>query len=191
MDLFSIIIIGIGLAMDCFAVSITRGVCADQLKVRPALKMSLLFGLFQGVMPLIGFGIGQAFASTIKSFDHWVAFGILSFLGLRMIYESYKENNKDIEHLMCDANIFKFSVLIPLAFATSIDALAAGLIFVPFPSKILIAALIIGFISFSASMIGVKFGHLFGKKLNIKAKIIGGIVLILFGIKILVQHLSK
>lgn len=189
MDLFSIIIIGIGLAMDCFAVSITRGICADQLRVRPALKMSLLFGLFQGLMPLIGFGLGQTLAGTIKSFDHWIAFGVLSLLGLKMIYESYKEKDENIEHLMCDANIFKFSALIPLALATSIDALAAGLIFVPFPNKIIIAALIIGFISFSASMIGVKFGHLFGKKLNIRAEIIGGITLILIGIKILIEHL--
>lgn len=189
MDFITIILLGIGLAMDCFAVSISKGICAEELKVRPALKMSLLFGLFQGVMPLIGFGLGQTFAKQIKSIDHWVAFVILLLIGAKMIYESYKESQQSADIQICDTNLFKLSSLIMLAVATSIDALATGLVFVSFPEKIYIAAIIIGFISFSASMIGVKFGHLFGKKININVELFGGTVVILIGVKILIEHL--
>lgn len=189
MDLITIILLGIGLAMDCFAVSISKGLCVDDLKVRPALKMSLLFGLFQGVMPFIGFGLGQAFAKQIKSIDHWVAFVILLLIGAKMIYESYKESQQSADIQICDTNLFKLSSLIMLAVATSIDALATGLVFVSFPEKIYIAAIIIGFISFSASMVGVKFGHLFGKKININVELFGGVVVILIGTKILLEHL--
>lgn len=188
MDIFTIIIIGIGLAMDCFAVSITQGICSDQLKIRPALKMSLLFGIFQGVMPLIGFSIGKAFERQLKGIDHWIAFVILAIIGGKMIYESLVDK-KQTETTECNTNRFKLSTLIALAFATSIDALATGLIFVSFPDKLWLAASIIGFISFVLSMIGVKFGHLFGKKLRIDFEVIGGIVLIGIGIKILIEHL--
>lgn len=189
MDLITIILIGIGLAMDCFAVSVSQGICADKLKVRPALRMALLFGIFQGTMPLISFGIGQSFAKQIKEIDHWIAFGILLIIGGKMIYESIKENSKNDDEESCEINRFNFSTLIPLAVATSIDALASGLIFVSFPEKIWIAVSIIGFISFAASMIGVKFGHLFGRKLSLNFEIIGGAVLISIGIKILIEHL--
>lgn len=190
MDLFTIILLGCGLAMDCFAVSVTRGICADQLKVRPALKMALLFGFFQAIMPTIGFGMGQAFAKQIKFVDHWIAFGVLFIIGAKMIYESIKENRKDEEEkTVCNSDLFKFSSLLVLAVATSIDALATGLIFISYPQKLFISVLIIGFISFGASMIGVKFGHQFGKKININVEIVGGVVLIFIGIKILVEHL--
>ncbi|MGC3979523.1 MAG: manganese efflux pump [Paludibacteraceae bacterium] len=108
MDLFSIIIIGIGLAMDCFAVSITQGICSVKLKIQPALKMAFLFGLFQGMMPLIGFFAGQVFAREMKNIDHWVAFGILLFIGGKMIYESFKTTNHDEENCICDPNRLNF-----------------------------------------------------------------------------------
>lgn len=191
MDLITIIILGVGLAMDCFAVSVTQGICANKLHLRPALNMAFLFGLFQGVMPLIGFGVGQAFAVQIKAVDHWVAFGILVVIGGKMVYESLKSTPHDEEKCSCNVNRFKLTTLITLAFATSIDALATGLIFVSYPHRIIFAALVIGIISFTASMIGVKLGHQFGKKLPFNFELLGGIVLILIGVKILFEHLTS
>lgn len=189
MDLFSIIIIGIGLAMDCFAVSISQGMCAEELKFKPALKMGLLFGIFQGLMPIIGFMIGKSFQSLIKDIDHWIAFVILSIIGIKMIYESIAGKKEEEDKNICSPNRFKFSILLTLALATSIDALATGFIFVSFPSKIWVATSIIGAISFILTMIGVKFGHVFGKKLQLNFELLGGVILILIGVKILIEHL--
>lgn len=189
MDLFSIIIIGIGLAMDCFAVSISQGICARELKFKPALKMGLLFGLFQGLMPIIGFMIGKSFQSLVQNIDHWIAFVILSIIGIKMIYESIADKKEEKEEEVCAPNKFKLSFLLTLAVATSIDALATGFIFVSFPTRIWIAAYIIGTISFILTMIGVKFGHVFGKKLQLDFELLGGITLILIGLKILIEHL--
>lgn len=191
MDLVTIIILGVGLAMDCFAVSVTQGICANKLRLRPALNMAFLFGFLQGVMPLIGFGVGQAFAAQIKAVDHWVAFGILAAIGGKMMYESLKSTPQEEEKCACNTNRFQFTTLLTLAFATSIDALATGLIFVPYPHKILFAAFVIGIISFIASMIGIKLGHQFGKKIPFNFELTGGIVLIFIGGKILFEHLSS
>lgn len=188
MDYVTIIFIGIGLAMDCFAVSISQGICVEQLKVKPALKMAVLFGLFQGGMPLIGYLIGSVFAGFIMSFNHWLAFAILLFIGGKMIYESIRDRDKEDEP-SCEIDNFRIKRLVILAFATSIDALASGLIFISYPKLLLPAAAIIAFISFAAGMIGVKFGHIIGKRFNINFELIGGIILILIGVKIVLEKL--
>jgi len=187
MDIVSIIIISIGLAMDCFAVSITQGICAKQVKVRPAFRMAFLFGLFQGVMPLIGFGVGQVFAGQIKAYDHWAAFIILALIGGKMFFESIKK--EDTNDKKCEVDRFRFSRLITLAIATSIDALATGLIFVSYPEKLVVAVIVIGITSFVLSLTGVLLGQHFGKKFRFNFEMVGGIVLFLIGAKILFQHL--
>lgn len=186
MDFFSTLIIAIGLSMDCFAVSVSQGICAKKLISRPTFRMAFLFGFFQALMPLISFSIGQTFAKQIIVVDHWLAFGILFLIGVKMIYDSLTEK-KDDEN--CDINRFKFTTLITLAVATSIDALATGLIYVPYPQIILKAVFLFGVTSFIASLTGTTIGLRFGKKINFNGEIIGGIILIIIGLKILLQHL--
>lgn len=187
MDLLSIIIIGIGLAMDCFAVSISKGMCLKKFKFKKAFRMALLFGLFQGIMPLIGYFGGHAFAKLLSSFDHWIAFVLLGIIGGKMFIEGLKPIDP---HCDITPNPFKWKTLITLAFATSIDALATGVIFVPFPGKIWIAVINIGIISFIFSIIGVLIGVNFKKKLKFNVEILGGLILIGIGLKILIEHIS-
>ncbi len=186
MDLLSIIIIGIGLAMDCFAVSISKGMCLKKFKFKKAFRMALLFGLFQGIMPLIGYFGGHAFATLLSSFDHWIAFVLLGIIGGKMFIEGLKPIDP---HCDITPNPFKWRTLITLAFATSIDALATGVIFVPFPGKIWIAVANIGIISFIFSLIGVQIGVHFKRKLKFNVEIIGGLILIGIGLKILIEHI--
>jgi len=186
MDILSIIIIGIGLAMDCFAVSISKGVCLKKFKLKKAFRMALLFGLFQGLMPLIGYFGGRAFAQLISSFDHWIAFSLLGIIGGKMFIEGLKPIDP---HCETTKNPFKWKTLITLAFATSIDALATGIVFVPFPEKIWVAVMSIGVISFMFSIIGVYLGVHFRQKIKINVEILGGIILLGIGTKILLEHL--
>lgn len=186
MDILSIIIIGIGLAMDCFAVSISKGVCLKKFKLKKVLRMALLFGLFQGLMPLIGYLGGQTFSGLINSFDHWIAFGLLGIIGGKMFIEGLKPIDP---HCEINVNPFKWKTLITLAFATSIDALATGIVFVPFPDKIEIAIISIGIISFLFSILGVYLGVHFRNKIKINVELLGGIILIGIGLKVLLEHL--
>ncbi len=196
MDLLSIIVIAIGLAMDCFAVSIAKGMAARKFYPKYAFRTGLLFGLFQGFMPLIGYLAGISFAKTIARIDHWIAFVLLGFIGTKMIVESVREKpaaacnenhensgNPDITML------FSWKTLFSLAIATSIDALATGLIFVPTPEWTTIAFSIIGLVSFLFSMLGTWIGATFGKRFRLNVEIIGGIILIAISIKILLEHL--
>lgn len=187
MDLLSILLIAFGLAMDSFAVSISRGICTKNLLSSQAIKLALVFGLFQGAMPAIGYFVGQFFADTIKMIDHWVAFFILGIIGVKMIIESLKKEDCKCDD-KCAADNFQLKFLATLAIATSIDALAAGLIFTPFPDKILLAVIIIGLVTFIMSFLGIKLGFLFGSKLKFNFEMVGGIVLILIGTKILIEH---
>lgn len=186
MDLLTIIIIGIGLAMDCFAVSISKGICLKKIKWKKVLRMAFLFGLFQAIMPLIGYLGGMSFANLISSFDHWIAFTLLVIIGSKMFIEGLKpiDPNCDI-----NPNPFKWKTLITLAFATSIDALATGIVFVPFPDKIWFAIFNIGIISFIFTIIGVHAGFYFKKRMKFNVEIIGGIILFSIGTKILIEHL--
>jgi len=186
MDILSIIIIGIGLAMDCFAVSISKGICAKKLFFWLTIRMALLFGFFQALMPLISFAAGIGFAKQIISIDHWVAFVLLVLVGGKMLVEGIKTPDPVCNQVV---NPFKWSSLLSLAFATSIDALATGIVFVPFPQYIWIALAIIGGISFLFTILGMIIGIYFGKRFHVKVEVIGGIILIGIGFKILIEHL--
>lgn len=186
MDILSIIIIGIGLAMDCFAVSISKGVCLKKIKFKKAFRMASLFGLFQGIMPLIGYFGGRTFAGLISTFDHWIAFVLLGLIGAKMFIEGLKPIDPHCERA---SNPFKWKTLFALAIATSIDAMATGIVFVPYPEKIWLAVSIIGAISFIFAFAGLYIGLNFGKKIKFNVSIIGGIILITIGVKILFEHL--
>jgi len=186
MDILSIIIIGIGLAMDCFAVSISKGICAKKLFFWLTIRMALLFGLFQALMPLIGFAAGISFAKQIISFDHWVAFVLLALVGGKMVVEGFKTPDPECTQI---ANPFKWVSLLSLAFATSIDALATGIVFVPYPRFIWIAIAIIGGISFLFTIMGMLIGIYFGKRFHLKVEVIGGFILIGIGCKIVIEHI--
>ena len=186
MDILSIIIISIGLAMDCFAVSISKGICLKRFKLKKALRMAVLFGGFQALMPVIGYFAGYSFASQITTYDHWIAFILLGIIGVKMFIEGLHpiDPQCDVSH-----NPFKWKTLIALAFVTSIDAMATGIVFVPYPEKFVNAATIIGITSFMFSVIGVFIGVRFRQKIKINVEILGGIILFGIGTKILIEHL--
>lgn len=183
-------LLAVGLAMDCFAVSIASGIILKRIQLRPMLVIALLFGLFQALMPLLGW-IGTSFFShLIESLDHWIAFVILSFLGGRMVIESFKDEDCKQEY---DPTSLK--VVLVLAVATSIDALAVGISFaflgIRSCSAILSPITIIGFVSFILSLVGLIFGIRCGCGIacKLRAELWGGIILILIGTKILIEHL--
>lgn len=183
-------LIAVGLAMDCLAVSIASGIILSGYRLKPMLVMALSFGLFQGLMPLVGWLGTYFFSHLISHIDHWIAFGILAFLGGRMISESLKEEEE--RH---DFNPARLQIVLALAVATSIDALAVGISFACLGLDSLPAILypvaVIGWVSFLCSMIGLVFGIRFGGSIarKLKAELWGGIILVLIGIKILIEHL--
>ena len=183
-------LLAIGLAMDCLAVSIASGIILKRIQWRPMLVMAFFFGLFQAIMPLLGWLGASTFSHLIESVDHWIAFAILAFLGGRMIKESFKEED------CCQRfNPASLKVVITMAIATSIDALAIGVSFaflgIKSCSSILYPVGIIGFVSFLMSLIGLIFGIRFGCGIarKLRAELWGGIILILIGSKILIEHL--
>ena len=181
---------GIGLSMDAFAVSICKGLSVRKLRPKHAITVGLWFGGFQALMPLIGYLLGKQFEWLITSIDHWIAFGILAFLGGRMIMESFKD--EDCKH---EYDPTSLKVVLALAVATSIDALAVGVSFAFLGIKQFSAILspigIIGFVSFALSMVGLMFGIRFGCGIarRLRAELWGGIILVIIGTKILVEHL--
>lgn len=186
MSFFTILLIAISLSFDSFAVSVCSGlsVCRNHFKVQDALKIALSLALFQGVMPLLGWFIGAQFNEAIVSVDHWIAFVLLGFLGVRMIYEGrIPINKKKIK------NPTHWKVLLTMSLATSIDAFAVGISFSFFLNHIWYTALLIGVVTFGISLTGIYMGRKLGKKLAGTAEIVGGGILILIGIKILVEHL--
>jgi putative Mn2+ efflux pump MntP len=184
MGLIEIILIAVGLSMDAFAVSITLGLQAEKPKARELLTPAIFFGFFQALMPITGFFAGIYFANRIQEIDHWIAFVLLGIIGGKMIKDSFSKSKEEL-----DENHFKFGKMLVLAIATSIDALAIGITFAFFKVEIFKAAIIIGLITFFISMSGVKIGSVFGAKFKSKAEFIGGAVLVLLGIKILIEHL--
>lgn len=186
MSIFSIILIGLGLAMDAFAVSLTMGMRSRNNKEtkKIAIKCGVYFGMFQGVMPFIGWALGKNFADYISNIDHWIAFILLGILGGKMIFEAIK--NKDEENEF-NTNNKQFLLL---AIATSIDALAVGISFAFLKVNILKAILIISITTFILGIIAVVIGKKFGDVLKSKTEIVGGIILILIGSKILIEHLN-
>jgi len=183
MNITAIVFLGVGLAMDAFAVSVTSGMVIKKLMLRNILKIGLFFGFFQALMPLLGWLIGSYTKNLIVSFDHWIAFAILSLIGIKMIYESTKPGEEKKQN-----DPLQNKVLLMLAIATSIDALAAGLSLALLEVSIILAIIIVGLITFVLSSFGVVIGKRFGGIFNKKAGLIGGIFLILIGIKTLLEH---
>jgi len=184
MELITIIVIAVGLAMDAFVVSIISGSAYRQLHVKHALRMALSFGVFQAFMPLIGSLAGLSLKDYIQNYDHWVAFALLAAVGGKMIYESFKI--KSVEENPDPSNIF---VLLVLSIATSIDALAIGITLSFITSSIALAAAIIGLITFVLSYAGVLIGKRFGHFFENRIEAFGGLVLIGIGVKIMCEHL--
>jgi len=184
MSLPEIILIAIGLSMDAFAVSITLGLSVKNPRITQYLIPGIYFGFFQALMPSIGYFTGTHFADKIQHLDHWVAFALLGFIGGKMVMGSF---SKDDEKKNMPS--FQFLNMLLLAIATSIDALAVGITFAFFQINIFKAAVIIGLTTFFISTGGVKAGNIFGIKFKSKAEFIGGAVLIILGLKILIEHL--
>lgn len=185
MGIFELFIIAIGLSMDTFAVSLCKGLSMKKLNYSHALVIAILFGIFQGAMPFIGWLLGKQFESYITSFDHWIAFILLSFIGWSLLKESF---NKDEGSCDCDYKL-DIKELTILAIATSIDALAVGITFSFLKVSILPSITLIGVITFILSFFGVTLGNRFGVKYKSKAEFLGGFALISMGVKILLEHL--
>lgn len=185
MDLLSIILCGIGLAMDASAVSIAKGMSLSKEHINEyAIKLGLVFGFFQGAMPLAGYFIGSHFAKYITSIDHWIAFILLSIIGINMIRES-KEKDEDASVV----HSISWKVILVLAIATSIDALAVGITLAFLRVNVWLATGLFALITFVLSFICVKLGKKLGSLFQAYAERLGGIILIVLGIKILIEHL--
>ena len=183
MGILELIILSIGLAMDAFAVSICKGLSVKKVKPKHYLIVGGYFGGFQALMPLVGYLLGISFQQFIVSIDHWIAFILLGIIGINMIKGSFED----------DENVnasFSFKDMLPLAVATSIDALAVGITFAFLQVNIALAVTLIGVITFIFSAVGIKIGVIFGDKFKNKAELLGGVVLILIVLKILLDHLG-
>ena len=187
MNLPELFFLAIGLSMDAFAVAVCMGLTMKKSAFIKSLAVGLYFGVFQAVMPLIGYITATRFADGIIAYDHWIAFVLLCFLGVKMIWGSFKK--KEQSEGGEEASV-KPAQMLPLAVATSIDALAVGVSFAFLRVSIVPAVLFIGAVTFILSVTGVKIGNVFGAKLKSKAEFAGGIILILIGLKILLEHLE-
>lgn len=185
----TVFLTGVALSMDAFAVAICKGLKMQKLNYKQTGIIALFFGGFQALMPFIGWTLGHSFKDYIESFDHWVAFALLVFIGGKMIYEAFKGDDDED-----DCGGFDIKELFIMAIATSIDAMAAGIAFaidgIETLASILWAVLVIGVTTFIFSAIGVFIGHKFGAVYKSKAELAGGIILILIGAKILLEHLG-
>lgn len=184
MGIAELFILAAGLSMDAFAVAVCKGLALRKVKPVHMVLVGLWFGGFQALMPVAGYFAGVRFADSIKSVDHWIAFGLLALIGGNMVRESFSKEEEP-----ADASL-SFKKMLPLAVATSIDALAVGVSFAFLSVNIWVAAAFIGVITFCLSAAGVKVGSLFGAKYKSKAELCGGIILILLGLKILLEHLG-
>jgi len=186
MGIGEMILTAIVLSMDAFAVAISQGLGMKKINMKYTGMLALLFGGFQAGMPLIGWVLGSQFQQYIEKVDHWIAFGLLSFLGIKMIYETLNEKQENAEEVSKDD--FSIKQLLVMALATSVDALAVGIMFAIIKVEIVKAVSIIGICTFLLSAIGVVIGNTFGAKYKNKAVIAGGSILILIGLKILLEH---
>ena len=183
MGLWELFVIALGLSMDAFAVSICKGLSVRRCAARHMLICGLYFGVFQAAMPLIGYILGAQFESLVTAIAPYIAFALLAFIGANMIKEARSEEEESID------DDFSMKAMIPLAVATSIDALAVGVSFAFLQVDIVPAVLFIGVTTFVCCAIGVKVGSLFGSRYKQRAELFGGVVLILMGLKILLEHL--
>ena len=183
MNLWELFVIAVGLSMDAFAVSICKGLSTPRLRLRHSLICGGYFGLFQALMPLLGWLLGVRFQAMIASLDHWIAFILLGIIGVNMIRES--RSKEEEEEVNAD---FSWRAMLPLAVATSIDALAVGVSFAFLQVNIIPAVCFIGLTTFVCSVAGVKIGSIFGDRYKARAEFFGGLVLIVMGLKILIEH---
>lgn len=195
MSILELWFLAVALAMDCFTVSIVFGVLLLKIEWRTILAVAFLFGLFQAMMPLAGWFATNSFSSLIEDYDHWIAFGLLAFLGGRMIKESFSDDEEEEEAEAKHINPRKLKTQLVFAVATSIDALAVGISFTCLGfntiSSLSLPLLIIGFVSLAFSIVGSLLGIRFGKGVEkrLKPELLGGIVLIIIGIRVLCEHL--
>ncbi len=184
MNIFELFLVAVGLSMDAFAVAVCKGLASGKVRFRHMLIPGLWFGAFQALMPLIGYFLGARFEKYIVSVDHWIAFALLAGIGLNMLREALKGESGEE-----DASL-SVKAMAPLAFATSIDALAVGVTFAFLQVRIVPAVSFIGAVTLLLSMAGVKIGSIFGERWRKPAEIAGGVILILLGLKILLEHLG-
>ena len=183
MSFWELLLLAVGVSMDAFAVSIGKGLTAQRVSWREALKVGIWFGGFQALMPVIGYFLGISFADLVTKIDHWIAFGLLLLIGANMIREALSKDDK-----LVDAS-FGFRTMLVLAIATSIDALALGISFAFLGTNLWRAILIIGLTTFAFSVVGLLIGKKVGERFHTGAEILGGIILIAIGLKILIEHL--
>jgi putative Mn2+ efflux pump MntP len=183
MDFITITGIALGLSFDTFAVSLSCGVVESKMRFKNAIRIALMLALFQGAMPVLGYFLGSTVSQYIGKLDHWVAFGLLMILGIRMVIEGLKKDD-DRE----PADFRKLSVLLTMAVGTSIDAFAVGISFAFLNVKIWSAGLLIGTVTFLASMMAIRIGKSAGSRLGSRVEILGGIILAAIGTKILIEH---
>lgn len=187
MGFVEILFISVGLAMDAFAVSICKGMCMQRLDRKNALIIALYFGLFQALMPVAGYFLGSTFQGVLTQLDHWIALILLALIGINMIREAiYGEDESESDSCV----LVNFRTMVVLAIATSIDALAVGITFAFLRVDLLLSVSLIGLVTFGLCLVGVVIGNKFGGRLGKSAQIFGGIVLILIGIKIVLDHLN-
>ena len=186
MNFIELLLIAVGLSMDAFSVSICKGLTTKKFSWRMALLCGLWFGGFQVLMPIAGYFLGAQFQEMIEAYDHWIAFGLLFFIGANMIREAVWEKKEEGK----ENGALDFKTMLFLAIATSIDALAVGVSFACIQVKLWSSLVVIGLTTFVFSVLGVKIGNVFGSKYEKSAGIIGGIILILIGLKILLEHLG-
>ncbi len=184
MGIVKLLFIALGLSMDAFAVSVCKGLNMKKVNYAHAVIIGGFFGVFQAVMPLIGWTVGKQFADLVTSVSHWIAFGLLAFIGTKMLIEAFKGDEEEVPDGL------NYKELLVLAVATSIDALAVGVVFAFEDVRIIPSVLIIGVTTFVLSVIGVAIGNRFGAKYNKGAQIAGGVILVLLGIKILLEGLG-
>lgn len=184
MELVTLLLIAIGLSFDTFAVSVSTGLMVCHIRFWQAVRVAVILAVFQGLMPCVGWILGRQIATFISEFDHWIAFVLLAILGIKMIWESFEKEEKSTKN----CNPLKLSIVVGMAIATSIDALVVGVSFAFLKMNILWAAFIIGLVTFLVSMLGMLFGKKVGNRLGKKMEVIGGILLIAIGLKILLEH---
>ena len=188
MGIVELLLIAVGLSIDAFAVSICKGLGMKKVNLKVAVVLALFFGGFQGLMPLIGWALGSQFLWLIAPVDHWIAFGLLAVIGGKMLWEAFHdEEGKDDGRPADRIDLGEFFIL---AIATSIDALAVGISFAALSVDIVPAVSLIGITTFIFSIAGVAIGHTFGARYEKPAAIVGGVVLVLIGLKILLEHLG-
>lgn len=190
MGMGELLLLGVGLSMDAFAVSVCKGLAMKRSSVKAGLTCGIWFGGFQALMPLIGFFLGSMFAEAIQSVDHWVAFGLLVLIGVNMLREAFSPEEDGGCSECADADLSVKSMFV-MAVATSIDALAVGIsLAMAGDVAIFVAVGIIGVCTFTLSAVGVGVGSVFGSRFEQKAQIAGGVILVILGVKILLEHLG-